>query len=212
MVSKLNMKNVKWDPNNPFMPLLKSAKDVKDFMAAGGLACIENKIEHVFGRRLDALKEKIRLLKSTRADEAFMGNLLVDSILVDCRALLLENERYARNATLQNVYRARRMEEKAEKVDELLAIKVSTDKTVRDVVKAWVDQRVVHIDWLWDEEEDRIFEDMKAFLFNDESVSLIKLLDILIDDYDSVRSSFGINAREQIDIVLSAMTGEPQKW
>lgn len=140
-----------------------------------------------------------------------MRNLITDSILVDCRALFMENKRFLRNATLQNVYRARQMDEKATNVDKLLAIKVSTDKTFHDVVKAWVDQRVVHIDWLWDEEEDRIFEDKRAFLFCSESGGLLKLLDNLIEDYEFVRSSFGRNAREQIDMALAAMTGEPKE-
>jgi len=207
MVTKLNLKNVKWDPNNPFMPLLTTAEECRDFIDAGGVACIESKMENIFGRRLDALKEKIRLLRAISAGEEFMGNFLVDSILVDCRALFLENERFPRNSTLQNVYRARRMEEKASKVDEFLSSTVSTDKTVRDVVKAWVDRRVVHIDWLWDEEEDRILEDMRSFLFKGETGGLLERLDILIEDYELLRSSYGRNAREQINMVFAALTG-----
>ncbi|WP_143189155.1 hypothetical protein [Paraburkholderia lycopersici] len=201
------MKNVKWNPDNPFIPLLATAQEVKDFVAAGGYACIESKIENVFGQRLGALKEKIRRLRAIKVGDEFTGNLLVDSILVDCRALFLENERHRRNSTLQNVYRARQMKEKADRVDELLATKVSFEKTVRDVIKAWVDQRVVHIDWLWDEEEDRIFEDVKTFLFNSETGGLLSLLDTLIEDYEFVKSTFGANAREQTDLVFEALTG-----
>ncbi|WP_449405791.1 hypothetical protein [Massilia phosphatilytica] len=54
---------MKWDPNNPFTPLLKTADDAKSFIAAGGVACIESKIENVFGLRFDALKEKVRRLE-----------------------------------------------------------------------------------------------------------------------------------------------------
>jgi hypothetical protein len=190
MVTKLNLKNVKWDLENPFMPLLTTAKECKDFIDAGGVACIESKIEDKFGHRLDALKEKIRLLRAVSAGEEFMGNFLVDSILVDCRALFLENDRYPRNSTLQNVYLARRMEEKASKVDEFLNSTALAGKTIRDVIKAWVDRRVVHIDWLWDEEDDQILEDMRSFLFDGETGGLLKLLDILIEDYKVMRSSY----------------------
>lgn len=206
MVLKLNMKNVKWDPNNPFMPLLKTSDDAKSFIAYGGVTCIESKIENVFGLRLDALKEKIRRLRAADASNVFVANLLVDSILVDCRALFLENKRYARNVTLQNVYRARRMDEEATRVDGILSMYVSPERTAHDVIKAWVDKRVVHLDWLWDEEEERIFQDIKAFLFNSERGGLLELLDTLIEDYEKMRSTFGKNTREQIDMVLAAMT------
>lgn len=207
MASKPNMKNVKWDPNNPFMPLLRTTDDAKSFIAAGGVACIESKIENVFGPRLEALKEKIRRLRAAGDSNVFVKNLLVDSILVDCRALFLENKGRARNATLQNVYRARRLDEVATRVDKILSMSASSERTARDVIKTWVDKRVVHIDWLWDEEEERIFEDMKAFLFSSERGGLLELLDTLIEDYEKMRSTFGKNAREQIDMVLAVMTG-----
>jgi hypothetical protein len=206
-VPSVNMKNVKWDPNNPFMPLLKTADDAKSFIAAGGVACIESKIENVFGLRFDALKEKVRRLRADGDSDVFVANLLVDSILVDCRALFLENEKRARNATLQNVYMARRMDEAATSVNELLNMNVSPGRTSRDVIKAWVDKRVVHVDWLWDEEEERILEDMKAFLFNTEGGGLLERLDRLIEDYEKMRSTFGKNAREKIEMVFSALTG-----
>jgi hypothetical protein len=164
-------------------------------------------MEDLFGLRIDALKQKISLLRAVDAGEEFMGNLLVDSVLVDCRALFLEGDRYPRNSTLQNVYRARRMDARAQKVDEFLSTKMSAGKTVREVIKAWVDRRVVHIDWLWDEEEDQIFEDMRSFLFNDEKGGLLTFLDILIADYECVRLSYGRNSREQINNVLAALTG-----
>lgn len=207
MVLQLNMKGVKWDPKNPFMPVLKTTDEVKSFIAAGGFACIESKIESIFGSRLDALKEKICQLRSADASDVFVMNLLVDSILVDCRALFLENKRYARNATLQNVYRARRMDDAATRVDELFSLKVSSERTARDAIKDWVDKRLVHVDWMWDEEEEKVFEEMKAFLFNSEQDGLLPLLDILIDDYEKMRSMFGRNVREQIDTCLAALTG-----
>ncbi|WP_449405790.1 hypothetical protein [Massilia phosphatilytica] len=99
------------------------------------------------------------------------------------------------------------MDEAATSVNELLNMNVSPGRTARDVIKAWVDKRVVHVDWLWDEEEERILEDMKAFLFNTEGGGLLELLDKLIEDYEKMRSTFGKNSREQIEMVLSALTG-----
>jgi len=99
------------------------------------------------------------------------------------------------------------MDEAATRVDELLSMNTSLERTARDVIKAWVDKRVVYIDWLWDEEEERIFEDMKAFLFNSEQGGLLELLDTLIEGYEKMRSTFGRNRREQIDMVFAAMTG-----
>ncbi|WP_449405787.1 hypothetical protein [Massilia phosphatilytica] len=45
------------------------------------------------------------------------------------------------------------MDEAATSVNELLNMNVSPGRTARDVIKALVDKRVVHVDWLWDEEE-----------------------------------------------------------
>jgi len=195
------------EEDNPFMPKITTAEEAKAFIAAGGVFSIESRIENAFRARLDHLKEKVRLLRAIEPGQEFMGNLLVDSILVDFRALFLESKKRKMNSTLQNVYRARRMKDKAEKVDDYLNMTVGPEKTVRLIVKAWVDQRIAHIDWISNAEETRIFEDMKAFLFDDKQGGLLKWLDTVIDDYEHATSHLGKNMREQLDIVLEAMTG-----
>lgn len=204
---RLNMKNVRWDPKNPFMPVIKTAEDARNFIAAGGIACVESKIEKTFGQRVDELKEKIRRLKTGDPEDVFLLNLLANSILVDCRALFLENKSRSRNATLQNVYLARSMHEESARVDQLLNMEAAPGKTARQVIKGWVDQRIVHIDWLWDEQEEQFFDDIKTFLLNAHGGGLLALLDELIEDYDRMRSTFGDNLREQIDQVFAALTG-----
>lgn len=48
---------------------------------------------------------------------------------------------------------------------------------------------------------------MKAFLFDDEQGSLLKWLDTVIEDYELSTTHLGKNMREQLEIVMGAMTG-----
>lgn len=194
------------EENSPFTPKITTMEEAKAFFASGGVFSTESRIENAFRARLEHLKEKIRLLRATEPGQEFMGNVLVESILVDFRALFLESKNRKLNSTLQNVYLARRMKDKAEKVDEYLNMAVRPGKSVKLIVKAWVDQRIAHIDWMSNEEETRIFDDMKAFLFDDEQAGLLKWLDTVIEDYELATSHLGKNMREQLEIVVAAMT------
>ena len=111
------MKELGWNKDNPFMPDLKTVKDVKEYIAAGGIGAIEARIERAFSVRFGELKEKISRLFDIELNDPFLANLLLTSILVDTRALFLESDRQKRNATLQNVYRSRRMDDRAAAVD-----------------------------------------------------------------------------------------------
>ena len=203
------MKDLGWDTENqnPFMPNLKTVKDVMKFQAAGGIGAIESRIEKAFSLRLVELKDKINWLSSVAETDVRSKNLIITSILVDARALLLEHERHKRNATLQNVYLARRLDDRAAAVDTELDREVFPGKTFRQVIKLWVDKRVVHMDWMWDEDEASAFNDMERLIFNDGMNGLFGILLRFIDDYEDVVDRFGLNVREQLDRVTAAMTG-----
>jgi len=111
------MKELGWDEenNNPFMPKLETREDFEVFQAAGGIGAIEGRIERAFKSRIDDLKEKIFRLNEMAETDMHLKNLIITSILVDARALFLEDEKLERNATLQNVYLARRLVERAKK-------------------------------------------------------------------------------------------------
>ncbi len=201
------MKELGWQKDNPFMPDLKTVEDVKSYLESGGMGAIEARIERAFSARFVELKEKISRLFAIEKADPFAANLLLTSILVDTRALFLESDRQKRNATLQTVYRARRMEERAEAVDAIFDEKVLQGKSMREVIKGWVDKRVVHIDWLWDDDEVLLFKQMESLIFETGMKNLLQVLLELIAEYEEVVIRFGENTQEQMDRVFRAMTG-----
>lgn len=201
------MKEMGWNKDRPFMPVLKTAEDVRRYFDQGGIGIIEAHIERVFSARFSELKDKILRLLAIEEVDPFLANLLLTSILVDTRALFLESTRLKRNATLQTVYRARRMEERAEAVDAIFDEKVLQGKSMREVIKGWVDRRVVHIDWLWDDEEQLLFTQIEALFFETRMKSLLQVLLELIADYEEVVARFGENSQEQLNRILKAATG-----
>lgn len=201
------MNNFDWKDNDPFMPDLKTADDYRNYIKAGGLALVESRIENVFSVKLCLLKEKISRLVSVEEGDPFLANVLWTSILVDTRAFFLESGRHPRNATLQNVYRARKREDLAEAIDKKFDVKVIEDESIRDIIKSWVDKRVVHMDWLWDDREVLITKQMEDLIYGNGMKSLREVLLEIIEEYDEFVVEFGKNTREQIDLFLEATTG-----
>lgn len=201
------MKELGWNKDNPFMPDLKTVKDVKEYIAAGGIGAIEARIERAFSVRFGELKEKISRLFDIELNDPFLANLLLTSILVDTRALFLESDRQKRNATLQNVYRSRRMDDRAAAVDAVFDEEFLQGISLRVVIKAWVDKRVVHMDWLWGDDEVILFKRMESLIFDGGMKNLLVVLLELIAEYEEVVSRFGENVQEQMDRVFRAMTG-----
>lgn len=202
------MKKPEWKIDNPFIPNLKTAENARHYLGAGGIGSVETRIERVFSTRFVELKDKISRLLAIEKADPFLANLLLTSILVDTRALFLESDRYKRNATLQTVYRARHMEEQAKAVDAIFDEKVLEDKSMREVIKGWVDKRVVHIDWLWDDEELLLFKQMETLFFETGIKNLLQVLLELIAEYEDMVTRFGENTQEQINLTLRAMTGD----
>lgn len=204
----MSLKNLGWQKNNPFMPDIKTADDFRKYIKQGGFGLIEKQIETIFRERLEGLKEKIIKLKSIGDSDKLVSNIIISSILVDTRALFLENERYKRNATLQNVYRARKMDSKAEDIDKIFDEKVFCELSLKEMVKEYVDKRIVHIDWLWSDEEEGISNKINHILFNDKGINLQVTLLKIIEDYMLFISQHGKDSREQLDLVLQWMTGD----
>lgn len=201
------MKELGWSKDNPFMPDLKTVNDVRSYLNLGGFGAIEARIEQAFSARFCELKEKISRLSAIEHTDPFAANLILTSILVDTRALFLESDRQKRNATLQNVYRARRMEERAKAVDAIFDEEVFQGKSMREVIKGWVDKRVVHMDWLWNDDEVLLFSQMESLIFESGMKNLLSVLLGIIAEYEEVVFRFGKDAQEQLERVLKEMTG-----
>jgi len=201
------MKELGWNKDSPFMPDLKTAEDFRRYLDIGGIGIIEARIEGAFKARFLELKDKIFRLVAIEDVDPFVANLLLTSILVDTRALFLESNHQKRNATLQTVYRARRMEERAKAVDAIFDEKVLQEKSMREVIKGWVDKRVVHMDWLWDDEELLLFTQIETLIFETGMKNLLKVLLEIIAEYEEVVARFGEDSQEQLNRILKAATG-----
>lgn len=66
--------------------------------------------------------------------------------MVHLRASLIENEKLKKNITIQNYLRLYGRGDLANKIDELLQVKVSENLTLRDMIKITVDKFIAHYD------------------------------------------------------------------
>lgn len=197
---------------SPYLPKLKTEEDARKYIEDGGAAWVESRIEDSFAERLHGMKEKIARLESLRSVDPFLSNVLVESILVDCRALLLERKKKDpaedKNSTLQNVYRARGEDEKAKKIDDVFERKI-LNKSLKTIIKGWVDKRIVHMDFLKKPEEDELFSIASTFIFSEDDSGMLPVLRAIVDEYEAFTGTHGPNMRAAIDRVFELLTGNP---
>jgi hypothetical protein len=197
---------------SPYLPKFETAEEARKYIEDGGVAWVESRIEDSFAERLGCMKEKIVRLESLRNVDPFLSNVLVESILVDCRALFLERKKKDpaedKNSTLQNVYRARGEEEKAKKIDDVFERKI-LDVSLKKIIKGWVDKRIVHMDFLKRPEENELFSIASAFIFSEDDSGMLPVLRAIVDEYEAFTGTRGPNMRAAIDRVLELLTGNP---
>ncbi|WP_186139878.1 hypothetical protein [Burkholderia gladioli] len=197
---------------SPYLPKFKTKKEALEYIENGGVAWIESRIEDSFAERLRCMKEKIDRLENLRDDDPFLGNVLVESILVDCRAMFLERKKKDpaedKNSTLQNVYRARGEHEKAEKIDKIFEKKIF-EVTLREIIKGWVDKRIAHMDFLKKPEESELFSRASAFIFSESDSGMLTVLRAIVDEYEAFTRENGPNLRAAIDRVMELLTSDP---
>ncbi|MEW6711517.1 MAG: hypothetical protein AB1403_16970 [Candidatus Riflebacteria bacterium] len=194
------------DFENIYLPELKAKDDVMKFIEKG-MFFKQNRIEELFYIRFVDLRKKIHKLLTNEILDDFDYDVYVNSILVDCRALFLENPRYRFNGTLQSTYRARNLGEYAEGIDEFFDREVVEGKSLKVVIKDWVDQRLVHIDYLEPEDEDLVYENILSIIDRETLGNIFHDILIIARQYEEIRELYGANAEEQVNRTLSWLTG-----
>jgi hypothetical protein len=194
------------DFENIYLPELKTKDDVMKFIEKG-MFFKQNRIEELFYIRFVGLRKKIHKLLTNEILDDFDYDIYVNSILVDCRALFLENSRYKFNGTLQSTYRARNLGEYAEGIDEFFDREVVEGKSLKVVIKDWVDQRLVHIDYLEPEDEGLVFENILSIIDRKILGNIFHDILIIARQYEEIRELYGKNAEEQVNRTLSWLTG-----
>ncbi|WP_394209340.1 hypothetical protein [Enterovibrio calviensis] len=189
-----------------YMDEIKTTEDAIKHLQKG-MFYKQDRIEEVFYEKFIKLRKKIHLVLENKLEDPLYYDVFVNSILVDCRAIFLENERYKFNSTLQNSYRARHFDEFAQGIDELFNRTTSSGKTLKEVIKSWVDQRVVHYDYLEPEQENSIFNEIEEVIDRGTIGNLFHDILIVAQEYEKVKSAYGSNTTDQFNKILEAFTG-----
>lgn len=199
------------EKENPYIQKFKNADEVRQFIRRGGLFKKMNRIEEVFSDKLKIMNQKIhRIISGYFKDDELSYRVYVNSILTDCRAMFLENSRCKFNSTLQSTYRARGLEILANEIDEIFnEAHNPTGKQLREIIKSWIDKRVVHYDYLESEKEKEIREDIENILDQNSINNLFEKLIIISISYENLCDELGKNSEEQLEKTLSWLTGDP---
>ncbi|TXD45154.1 hypothetical protein TR80_001690 [Xanthomonas campestris] len=195
-------KNIYIDPIN-------TAEDARKVLDKG-LFYKQNRIEEVFHEKFIKLRLKIYKILESKIEDPLDYDVYANSILVDCRAMFLENKRYFFNSTLQGTYRARGLNEHADGIDEFFERKINENKTLKEAIKDWVDKRVAHYDYLEPEEEKALFETTSELLNRERLGNIFHDILIIAKQYEEVRAQYGSNTGEQFDKILAELTGGPR--
>ena len=119
--------------------------------------------------QIEQLEHKIEYLKNRNinilADDSFLLDVFLESVLIDIRAIMLESKRYKNNYTVQNSLKRGNENENSilcknsQSIDDFfMQTKISiSDMTLFDAIKFYTDKRIAHKDSISKED----FEKMK---------------------------------------------------
>ncbi len=199
------MNNNLKDMKNIYIDEIKTKEDALKLIEKG-MFYKQNRIEEVFNEKFIKLRKKIHKILENKIFDELEEDIYFNSILVDCRAMFLENKRFKFNSTLQNSYRARGLEEYANGIDELFDEKITDNKTLKEIIKDWVDKRVVHYDYLDEDEENLIHENVSSILDRKMLENLLTSILLIANQYEEIKKYYGKNTEEQINKVMLALT------
>ncbi|MNE21375.1 hypothetical protein D3C80_1145350 [compost metagenome] len=175
-----------------------------------GLYYKQNRIEEVFYRKFSILRKKVHRVLEKKDISELDYEVYVNSILVDCRALFLENPRFEFNSTLQSTYKARNLEQYAKNIDDFFNQEILAGMTLKVIIKDWVDKRVVHVDYLETDNEINFIENIHSILNKETIDNLFIHILLIAKQYEEVREIYGKNTEEQIDRFLANLTSDPE--
>jgi hypothetical protein len=78
-------------------------------------------------------------------------------------------------------------------------------KTLNDIIKAWVDKRVVHYDYLEPTEEEIIFDNISSILDRETLNNLFNYVLVIALQYEMIKNQYGKNSGEQFDKGIEAL-------
>lgn len=139
---------------------------------------LERKIQYFLFRRYNFIKE-----------DPFLENMFLESILVDVRALLMENERYKKNFTMQNSFKINSLGDGndifykiANEIDVYVKNTMLPDGQTNfyDAVKFYTDKYIAHRDWTTSDDDNKCIE-IKSYFLDDQNFGLALTVQALIE-------------------------------
>ena len=139
-----------------------------------------------------------------------MYEILVQSIIIDCRAIFLENTDYKYNTTLQNIYRNRSLNEYADGIDNYFNTIIKGNKSLKEIIRKFVNKRLAHVDYLEEKQENILEEDILTILDRNTINNIFVDILVIAIQYEEIRKYFGKNKGEQLDRIFETLTSTKQ--
>lgn len=156
---------------------------------------LERKIQYFLFRSQNFIKE-----------DSFLEDMFLESILVDVRALLMENERYKKNYTMQNSFRIHSSDDEndffskiASEIDQYVKVTMLPDGQTNfyEAVKFYTDKYIAHRDSTTPDDDERRAE-LKSYFLDDQNFSLALTVQALIEITEEFKEELQYGALEAL--------------
>lgn len=156
---------------------------------------IERKIQYFIFRSGNFVKE-----------DPFLEDVLLESILVDVRAILMENERYKKNYTMQNSFKINSLGDEsdvfskfASEIDEYVKNTVLPDgqTSFYEAVKFYTDKYIAHRDSTTPD-DDRKCAKIKSYFLDDQNFSLAYTVQAIIETAEKFEEEIMLRGLESL--------------
>lgn len=156
---------------------------------------LERKIQYFLFRSQNFIKE-----------DSFLEDMFLESILVDVRALLMENERYKKNYTMQNSFRIYSSDDEndffskiASEIDQYVKVTMLPDGQTNfyESVKFYTDKYIAHRDSTTPDDDEKRAE-LKSYFLDDQNFSLALTVQALIEITEEFKEELQCRALEAL--------------
>lgn len=156
---------------------------------------LERKIQYFLFRSQNFIKE-----------DSFLEDMFLESILVDVRALLMENERYKKNYTMQNSFRIYSSDDEndffskiASEIDQYVKVTMLPDGQTNfyESVKFYTDKYIAHRDSTTPDDDEKRAE-LKSYFLDDQNFSLALTVQALIEITEEFKEELQYGALEAL--------------
>lgn len=168
------------------------------------------RFRHKYFEQIEKLERKIQyfLFRSQNfiKEDSFLEDMFLESILVDVRALLMENERYKKNYTMQNSFRIYSSDDEndffskiASEIDQYVKVTMLPDGQTNfyESVKFYTDKYIAHRDSTTPDDDEKRAE-LKSYFLDDQNFSLALTVQALIEITEEFKEELQYGALEAL--------------